>query len=1318
MKTLVKQKDELVALLEKANVKVPYYVAPKALSFIVTVHDSEKSPNDANGDQLADSNASPTKHNSVECDSQTIGKVAGDTSKPPINSNAADVNKANGSAAHASSEQNQTKTLHILPDEGEIKKFGSVDVIAVANGSQLEPKPHEQPVKNSVQITPVTTVLTDASALLPLIDENTLHVTNTSEPTPPSTRGNVTVSVQLTKTTENGSSKPGQSNTRCLAPTNIPATDSTAIAKVNGKRCTTDVHETSDIRVSANDNTYGIDKQREMEPTVYHSVESKLMTFIDDKSSMVHSNAASDKPSAVKNLPKLSLDNILSAKTPMDLPMKALHMVATNNNDATATNDSEKDLDDELFESFRLAQTPNESNPNALSPTAAFLLSFPVVSTTLCAKPTETDNTFTGTTNLSRLDEKPSQPKENSLLESISSFDFTFNDLNDVADGKHISNQDIGDEGQFGYAVVKSRNMDLADDTSRSKHKRSYESHGKHINPVQANNENNKNEKNIQILGDTKLANLEPRKPSYTSDFLAASSSHDYPSYTKQYTTLTKPSDSMSAALPTGNFYSSLSSLGLPTKPLIPTTPAIPPVTTHFNFQKMSTLTQSQPSIADSRPADPPQFNFSLPKPTDNAYTTKSQPSTDSTPPITNRADNRTSKKSTHVKHSVSERLTTHAESTAPPLPRCTAYNPFAYDNPSVLSTSSSLTLGTLMTTPSSTMTSISTPFSFTLTPSYTSMSTTTPMLSNQEPLFASTFDMGPLLGPTCTQVKPVIKKEKHTSAASTMTVHGGKDPINSSRSVRHSTATAATTKPIKNHVNWMTSAVPSKSSHDVDLSTNPFSTSTEETTAWSANRFIDSTSLNSFNTLPQLQGDLSLNTMPSTFSNSISNSSYRNDVDTDNKKHLPGRTISPQKSSNSSRAYKSRAEPVHAPKYGKSDRPHNSFHNFPATVSNANTIRSSGDGQTINNFHSVSQLVDTPERQINTKSDTFYPMADDKMHMTKDVPYHSMKPKLADKLMATTASVCNVGPSEYNANELDRDVGAGNYLFNASKRLKLNYAPCSEPYLPSNQNLVNYETVTATSDIQSAYGNYQSYEQECITSTGSFTSNNLGNQTFTNQYGQVQPYHQQQQQFHIPQATCDTIEPLLSQNYFQASGPLSSYKPTGSNDHTPRNTTVTSKATTNHSNYGPMNMATSKSNQNEPQTKTSSTISNLGHSINHSIQALNGKSSHRTTNVTKSAHYMTAVATPSLPPPPPSLPSVAAISTVSSANNFNNINNIGLNQPWNDSFSWMPYSNHTYNSQLFTNESNTMKPNHSTTNTNTIPNFNLTTIFPDCNKS
>lgn len=127
---------------------------------------------------------------------------------------------------------------------------------------------------------------------------------------------------------------------------------------------------------------------------------------------------------------------------------KRVERIVLSKDELNKSISNEKDLPDELFGNFRLDQTPSESNPNTLSPTAAFLLSFPVVSTVSSLKPTETDNSYSVGSNLLRLDEKPNQPKDHCLFESISSI---LNDLNDVSESKIVSNVDNSHATSFTY---------------------------------------------------------------------------------------------------------------------------------------------------------------------------------------------------------------------------------------------------------------------------------------------------------------------------------------------------------------------------------------------------------------------------------------------------------------------------------------------------------------------------------------------------------------------------------------------------------------------------------------------------------------------------------------------------------------------------------------------------------------------------------------------------------------------------------------------------------------------------------------------------
>lgn len=1304
MKALVKQNNNLVELLEKANIKVPHFVGPKLLSFIVTVHDSKINDGNENlNNKDATVSATSIERNNDNVKNEKCNK---NEQQNQIQFSSGEVLNGEKDTNVLNESNLPSNALNILTEElGEIKKFGSVDVIPVTNSSKFELKqPHKQPVKNSVEITRLVSntekiIASEIVASCNSSNETNYHQSNKK-------CSNI-VAIKLDERNSDGFHINNKTNVECTDKDQINSIQSNCINNKNDKDAETDSQIKASNITPTTPMTYNIEDRRQTESNVFknphktNANDSKVLSEIGNK---IIEEPSKQKPTPEsKDSTKFSLDNALPNQSVIASASKQINIENKESNEENTTNENEKDLTDELFESFRLPQTPNESNPNTLSPTAAFLLSFPVVSTVSNSKPTETENSFTESANILRLDEKTNQPKDHSLFESISSI---LNDLSDVSDAKTIQNTDITDDAQFSYCVSKNRAVavsktDIVDDANKNKRKtieRSYHStqqlNSKYIQNHSQSNSDSNNKTGKCISNVKRLANTEIKKP-YTSEYLSSSTSHDL-AYNKQYPTLSKSSNENVTTPSTENFYVSLSTLGLPMKSAIPSsTPINSSVSSHFNFQ-ISSLTQPR-NIIESRAliADPP-FTFSLTKTTETPTTAvntmkpvgDTQSFIERNQTATSRNNSNKTKKISPIKHSTSDRYTAPTEPTVSSINRCNAYNPFAFDNPSisnVLSTSSSLALGNLITTSSSTS-SMSTPFTFTLTPTFSSIPTNTSMLSNHDPLFSTSYDM-PLLNSTNSISKNQSKKDKATE----------RDYFYSPKNSKTNQAiTSVSSKTGKNHVNWMTSTV-NKAAQDFDFSSIPFCSTTDDNTTWSTNRIIDNTNLISSTTLPMLQGDLSLNTISSNYSNNC-----RHEMEATKKIHS-SKSISPQKCSSKlmhNRKHEQSSQ-QHSSKYNKNEKSVNSYHHnysaagaiAPLTSSSSSSIRNNESSQSVNNFHSVSQLLDQ-ERQISNK-DNYYASNDDKLQskeMNNNNNQH-IKQKFNEKLPINTCSLGN----ELISSDFDKDIGVS-YMFGQPKRLKLNYS--SSDYL-TNQNMNNYDN-SIVNDIHTPYANYQTYnDNDCNTSSNSCI-NNLANQSFPYQYTQSQPsYHSQHQQFHTShstnQNTCDTIDPIISQNYFQSSTSLSNYKPPNLNDFVRNNT----KPIIGQQSYTTVNSQSSKSNQLGSESKISSSHSTIsGGNLSTQLSSVNKINSNRNT----------ISASPSKP---------STIHYPTHSNNFNNtINNITLNQPWNDSFSWMPYSNHTYNSNLFTNDNNSSKMNNATTNTNTIPNFNLTTIFPDCNKS
>lgn len=148
-------------MLEKAKIKVPHFVGPKLLSFIVTVHDAK--PNDEN-----EKNQSNSVVTTIQLTSQKNGerKTKEEIQKTPqvienLDSGSNECNTHKKPIAKVESQQQpqcQSQPMPLsnsLPELKEVQSFGSVDLIPVTISSKLDLKVHEKPVNNFVEITPL-----------------------------------------------------------------------------------------------------------------------------------------------------------------------------------------------------------------------------------------------------------------------------------------------------------------------------------------------------------------------------------------------------------------------------------------------------------------------------------------------------------------------------------------------------------------------------------------------------------------------------------------------------------------------------------------------------------------------------------------------------------------------------------------------------------------------------------------------------------------------------------------------------------------------------------------------------------------------------------------------------------------------------------------------------------------------------------------------------------------------------------------------------------------------------------------------------------
>lgn len=166
IKALVSQNNNLVELLEKSNIKVPHFVGPKLLSFIVTVHDAK--PHDEN-EKIQNKSIIATTQETLPNDNENeTNKVI---EKLPLGGKQLE----NGSTECNLLEQSvktqtkcqlatESKSLsNTLPELKDVQSFGSVDLIPVKTTSKPDFKVHEKPVNNFVEITPLPGNHTDQS---------------------------------------------------------------------------------------------------------------------------------------------------------------------------------------------------------------------------------------------------------------------------------------------------------------------------------------------------------------------------------------------------------------------------------------------------------------------------------------------------------------------------------------------------------------------------------------------------------------------------------------------------------------------------------------------------------------------------------------------------------------------------------------------------------------------------------------------------------------------------------------------------------------------------------------------------------------------------------------------------------------------------------------------------------------------------------------------------------------------------------------------------------------------------------------------------
>lgn len=143
LKALVTQNNDLIELLKKANIKIPHFVAPKLLSFIVAVHDDKKNKAYEN-----------VKNKSITQESKTCQTPQEKTNGKSSNQQSNFIKTPNSNDGPDAGCLSKSQ-LKVVSELNEVQSFGSVDLIPVTNSPKNDLRTHEKPVKNFVEITPL-----------------------------------------------------------------------------------------------------------------------------------------------------------------------------------------------------------------------------------------------------------------------------------------------------------------------------------------------------------------------------------------------------------------------------------------------------------------------------------------------------------------------------------------------------------------------------------------------------------------------------------------------------------------------------------------------------------------------------------------------------------------------------------------------------------------------------------------------------------------------------------------------------------------------------------------------------------------------------------------------------------------------------------------------------------------------------------------------------------------------------------------------------------------------------------------------------------
>lgn len=760
---MVIRNDELVGLLEKAKIEVPPFVGPKLLSCIVTIHKDADAPQSSSSFSKAD----------TIVDERTPSKKKKENSEKKSN----DSTKSSRSAK-------KTKATEVQPKDT-IEKIGGLEVIRVLNGETQ--KKCVEPVKNSVEITPVIVPSEKISKVVPLASTSATMMKDTNE------KKVVSKSPKVTKR-KNEIENDKQSK-KIQRKSDKPKTEKKS-KESKAKKSENVVEQAMPVIAG------------ELECDKIDKVVEKVAPVSSDKTALQSSNS----------ILSVSID-------------------ATAHDIGTA---EPLELSSDLLTNLQM--NSNEMNASSLSPTAAFLQSFPVVSNSM-PKSSEIDSSLSNPQN------------DHSLFENISSL---FGTETSPMPKSNQPNVDCNDMICLDQANDKDKNVEM-----------------KHSVETKVIRTNLQPEKNSSEINSTKT---NYRQTEFPFPFVPSSACESNTPIVPISTST--PSSATVQCNNPFDFYESLSSIGVSgTKSCSTEKKFTSPVTTKSTSYAITNLTDSK-KPNDINYAATPMYSSELASaPTiQNSLTNHSTTTHEMRQIATNNSSG--SSKRTPIKHSISERFIGNSKTTPSTASNSIDFNhPYSYSGLSASTTTPiSFPFYHAPPPPSITCASGSSTQQFSL-PIVSTSTFSSPSMSSQ---IEQTTGNSSLFDCFATLEVPQEKKnfsisniQSSPATAKSIRLNDQSKPTADEKKSNDQKVEKSKANGSKTHVNWMTSTASSMQTkatpshnyepmHSSHFSQHYSMAAVDDNLPWSPNRILDTSNFVPTTVLPNLHGDLALNTINS----------------------------------------------------------------------------------------------------------------------------------------------------------------------------------------------------------------------------------------------------------------------------------------------------------------------------------------------------------------------------------------------------------------------------------------------------------------------